>query len=79
MRTEPFELKILEHIATLGGGGTYTRELNVVSFNNCPARLDVRLWKQDGSGRKVPLKGIQLTEDEAQALCNALNDYIGRE
>ena len=42
MRTEPFELKIVEHIATLGGSGTYTRELNVVSFNNRHARLDVR-------------------------------------
>lgn len=77
MRTEPFELKIVEHIATLGDSGTYTRELNVVSFNNRPARLDVRAWRQDGSGNKTPLKGIQLTDNEASALCNALNQYIG--
>ena len=74
---EPFELKIVEHIATLGDSGTYTRELNVVSVNNRPARLDVRLWKQNGSGNKTPLKGIQLTDNEASALCDALNQYMG--
>ena len=54
---EPFELKIVEHIATLGDSGTYTRELNVVSFNNRPARLDVRLWKQDGEREQSTLEG----------------------
>ena len=63
----------------MGGTGKYPKVRKVYPCKNRPARLDVRLWKQDGSGSKVPLKGIQLTDDEAQALCNALNNYIGRD
>lgn len=71
------EVKIVEHIATLSENGEYSRELNVVSFNNRPARLDVRTWRQDGSGSKRALKGLQLTDVEASALYKALGDYIG--
>ena len=77
MLENKFEVKIMEHIATLSASGDYSRELNVVSFNDRPARLDVRAWRQDGSGSKTPLKGIQLTDNEASALCGALNQYIG--
>lgn len=71
------EVNVMEHIATLSTNGDYSRELSVVSFNNRNPRLDVRVWRQDGSGSKTPLKGIQLTDDEANALCDALNQYIG--
>lgn len=77
MLGDKFEVKIMEHIATLSASGDYSRELNVVSFNDRPARLDVRVWRQDGSGNKTPLKGIQLTDNEASALCDALNQYMG--
>lgn len=77
MLGDKFEVKIMEHIATLSASGDYSRELNVVSFNDRPARLDVRVWRQDGSGNKTPLKGIQLTDNEASTLCDALNQYIG--
>lgn len=39
--------------------------------------IDVRAWQQDGSGSKTPLKGLQLTDTEASALCDALKNYIG--
>lgn len=77
MLDEKFEVQIVEHIAVLSESGSYSRELNVVSFNNREPRLDVRVWRQDGSGSKTPLKGLQLTDNEASALCDALKNYIG--
>lgn len=72
-----FDTKILEHVATLSANGDFTTELNFASFNDRPARLDVRVWRQDGSGRKTPLKGVRLTDAEAIALRDALNQYLG--
>ncbi len=77
MINKRFELQIVKHIATLSENGNYSRELNLVSFNDRPARLDVRAWKQDGSKGKIPLKGIQLSDNEASTLCDVLKDYIG--
>lgn len=75
MKEIDFRYDIVRHIATLSESGTYSRELNDVSFNDRPARLDVRAWRQEGES-KVPLKGIQLTEAEAKALYAALGDYF---
>ena len=35
------------------------------------------IWRQDGNGSKTPLKGLQLTDAEASALCDALKEYNG--
>lgn len=74
-----FKFDVLENIAVLSEGGAYSREMNIVSFNGRKARLDVRVWKQDGDGKKVPLRGIQLTDDEARALADAINKYLDKE
>ena len=78
MTNTPFEARIMEHIATLSENGDYTRELNIVSFNDRQGRLDVRVWRQDGDGSKTPLKGIQLTGKEAAALRDALTEYLDK-
>lgn len=78
MKEPEFAFDIVRHIATLSESGAYSRELNTVSFNGRPARLDVRAWRQDGDA-KVPLKGIQLTDAEAKALCAALGEYFNGE
>lgn len=78
MSDHDFKFDIVRHIATLSESRAYTRELNTVSFNDRAARLDIRAWRQEGEN-KVPLKGIQLTEGEAKALCTALEGYIKEE
>lgn len=78
MTENKFEFEIVRHIATLSESGAYTRELNAVSFNGRPARLDVRAWRQDGD-TKTPLKGIQITDAEAKALYAVLGDYFKEE
>ena len=77
MLEDKFKFKIIEHIATLSASGDYSRELNIISFNDRPARFDVRVWRQDGSGNKTPLKGIQLTETEMSTLYDVLNQHMG--
>ena len=63
-----FGFEVLEHIAIIGSGkGGYTTELNRVSYNGYPAKLDLRKWHEG-----QPLKGVSLSEDEARALYESL-------
>lgn len=63
-----FEHEITERIAVISGNKAgYTLELNRVSYNGYPAKLDLRKWK-DGQ----PLKGVTLSDDEARSLLEAL-------
>ena len=63
-----FEHEITERIAVISKNNAgYTLELNRVSYNGYPAKLDLRKWK-DGQ----PLKGVTLSDDEARSLLEAL-------
>lgn len=71
-----FVFDILEHIAEIGSNRQGYKQLNVVSWNKAPARLDLRSWRTDENGEQQPNKGITLTDAEAQALYNALGKYL---
>ena len=63
-----FDFGITERIAVLSATDSgYTLELNRVSYNGYPAKLDLRKWK-DGK----PLKGVTLSDEEARSLSAAL-------
>lgn len=63
-----FEFEIEQRIAELSRNASgYSLELNRVSYNGNPAKLDLRKW-HDGQ----PMKGITLSEDEARRLLAAL-------
>lgn len=63
-----FEYEIIERIAVLYDSGTgHTIELNRVSYNGYPAKLDLRKWHNE-----QPLKGIMLTADEGRSLLEGL-------
>lgn len=68
-----FEHEITERIAVISSNAGYTLELNRVSYNGYPAKLDLRKWK-DGQ----PLKGVTLSDDEARSLLEALQglDFV---
>lgn len=60
--------EITERVAVLSDSGTgYTVELNMVSFFGNKPKLDLRKWHEG-----MPLKGIALTEQEVEALREAL-------
>lgn len=58
---------ILENIGVLSTSGRRSLELNVISWNDNPAKYDLRRWQSDGSA-KIMSKGITLDEDEAREL-----------
>lgn len=71
-----FEYEIVEPIAVLGKANDRTIEVNMVSWNGRPAKVDIRRWSEDHTFMG---KGIALTEDEAKALYMALKGRYGNE
>ena len=67
---EEFEVKKVNSIAVMSDNGTYTKECNIVSWNDGTPKLDIRGWR----GEK-PLKGITLDDDESKALYEGLKAY----
>lgn len=64
---------IEEKIAVLSEKGAWTKELNRVSWNDRPAKYDLRDWNhEDGKMRK----GITLSDEECEKLKNALIERL---
>lgn len=66
-----------EVIAVIGESksGKYIKQLSRVSWNDRPARLDLRTWyREDGTLRTG--RGISLTDAEARTLLDALTNYF---
>ena len=64
--------KIVEHIAVLSTNESgWQKELNRVSWNGGVAKFDIRQW--DETHEKMS-KGITVTADEMQIICQALAD-----
>ena len=71
------ELKyeITEHIGSLGETARgWTKELNLVSWNDREPKYDLRDWSPDHSRMG---KGVTLTIDEIVALRDLLNEVEG--
>lgn len=65
-----YDLK--SHIGILSTSGTgWTREVNVVSWNKRPPKLDIRDWDPDHERMS---RGIGLSADEARNLMLLLED-----
>lgn len=60
-------------LSTSGNSGWAT-EVNIVSWNGGPEKLDIRAWSPDHSKMA---KGLTFTEDEARRLALALTDLFG--
>lgn len=65
-----FEIK--KEIAVLSESSKgWKKELNLISWNEAEAKYDIRDWAPD---HEKMGKGITLTKEEAQKLCDALNN-----
>ncbi|NLL81081.1 MAG: hypothetical protein GX231_02090 [Tissierellia bacterium] len=68
-----FKYEITEKVAVLSENGAWTKELNKVSWNDRPAKFDLRDWNhEEGKMRK----GITLSDEEAEVLKEALNKVL---
>ena len=68
-----FHYEITENVAVLAQSGGTSFELNFVSYNGKPARLDLRRWQTEGTEKRM-LKGVTMSDAEAEALRVALNE-----
>ncbi|MGI5949857.1 YdbC family protein [Peptoniphilus sp.] len=67
-----FKFEIVEHLGVLSESAKgWTKEINKVSFNDRPAKYDIREW--DPSHEKMS-KGVTLTDEEMEILSKILKD-----
>lgn len=66
--------EITKHLAVLSTSSRgWSKELNLVSWNDRPAKYDLREWAPDHSRMG---KGITLSDEEAKMLREALNEIV---
>lgn len=66
---------IIENIGVLSDNGKgWTKELNLVSWNEREAKYDIRDWNEDHTRMR---KGVTLTNEEAEVLFNVLSEEFG--
>lgn len=67
-----FKFEITEHLGTLSESARgWTKELNKVSFNDRPAKYDLREWDPD---HEKMSKGVTLSDEEMEILSKILKD-----
>lgn len=66
--------RIEEHLATISTSKRSTLELNRVSFNDYPAKIDLRRWGTCEDGERIPYKGVQLNDTEFEQLKKFIAD-----
>jgi Uncharacterized protein conserved in bacteria len=67
-----FKYEVVERIAVLSKSSKgWTKELNLISWNDREAKYDIREWAPDGEKMG---KGITLSDEEVSMLKKALAD-----
>lgn len=67
-----FKYSIIQKIGVLSKKDNgYSKQVNLISWNEHDPKIDIREWSPDGKA----IKGITLTQDEGKALFEALTGY----
>jgi len=69
-----FNYDITEEVAVLSEKNGWSKEVNWISYNGAPPKIDIRTWSTDEDGNKRMGKGITLTKEEAMELRDALGE-----
>ena len=68
------ECEIIESYGIFSrGSGSWNKEINLVSWNGRPAKLDIRSWQKD---HKKCGKGIAISVEEAEELVKLLSKIL---
>ncbi len=71
-----FKYEIQENIGVLSESANgWSRELNLISWNEGTPKYDIRDWAPDHSKMG---KGIGLTKDELENLYNIIGEVLGK-
>ncbi|MGN0618268.1 MAG: YdbC family protein [Ruminiclostridium sp.] len=66
-----FKYEIVKELGVISEGARgWTKELNLISWNDKPAKFDIRDWAPD---HEKMGKGVSLTEEEMQSLIELFN------
>ena len=69
---DQFKFEIVKNIAVLSTDRSgWTKEINLVSFNDAPPKYDIRSW--DPEHQKMG-KGVSLSREEMKEMLDALAD-----
>lgn len=69
---DQFRFEIVRNIAVLSTERSgWTKEVNLISFNDAPPKFDIRTWDPD---HKKMGKGITLNREEMKAFLDAMAD-----
>lgn len=60
-----YSYKLIKHIATLSETQYGSKQVNIISHNNCNPKMDIRNWENNG---KMTVRGVTLDEQEWEAL-----------
>ena len=72
MNSITFEIK--ENVGTIRSfDNGWTKELNIVSWNQGTPKYDIRDWSED---HQRMTKGITLSDEDAKILCNLLKNRV---
>lgn len=72
-KMQNFNYDVIEHCGTISQMGNQTKELNVISYNDAPAKYDLRIWfERDQKGKQMG-KGFTMNEEEIYTLREILN------
>lgn len=67
-----FKYNIIQRIGVLSKKDNgYSKQVNLISWNEHDPKIDIREWSPDGKA----IKGITLTKEEGKALFEALTGY----
>jgi len=69
-----FKYEIVEELGVLSEKNGYTKEVNLISYNEAEPKVDIRTWSVDDDGNKKMGKGITLTKEEVEKLIKILDD-----
>ena len=71
---DEIECEIIESFGIFSGGNkSWNKEVNLVSWNGRPPKLDIRSWQRD---HKKCGKGLTLTREETEELVKLLNKIL---
>jgi len=74
MRNTEIKFEIIETIGVIGHASNgWTKELNIVAWNDWPAKYDLRSWSPD---RSKFTKGFTFNEPEAIELMKLLQEHV---
>lgn len=74
-----FKFEVIKSIAVLSEnesstGAVYSKELNLISYNDAEPVYDIRNWTKTAAGERRMGKGITLNIDELAELKDSLDD-----